>query len=824
MEKYEHIMRVASPKVDLSLFSSIKDEKWDNSIVEKINGLSLYDRATYLCPIVLEEELAQIASNEIAFANGLPILKLDKDDGRKWLRQKMIELLDEDPRLRVELNKTGEKKEDWSNWIKEFHYVLPTKGTRAFISFFPTLRLNMYATEGIPALTTEQSNAISDINEEGDHHRLVAAPPGAGKTYMLVAWMEQLIREKNYKPEEIKVISFTTTAAREVLKRFNDRNSDIESPDICTADSFALRIVRSYNPTLLPSAMNEPNAWSNGRAVTSILKGDEKTDEIWTETVKRMINSQGFSGIKEKQFLENLPQAVTQCRTNLWEKGEVKTVVESMGLSEEEIQAGYTTYTKIKKERDVVDFIDIREMAIKTLEENQSCRTYVQNRCKALAVDEYQDTNLLQKKLERAMLHPKGIKLMVGDDDQSIFGRGMGGRSTMMIETSEEKGTTTRSLTASRRFKNPSIPSASNALAQSFLKRRIQKSIAPPINATINENLKLITCPNSSKTREERYDDEICVSLGLIASRISEGKTDIEKKAIASESAILCRTREQVARTKLIINTYPEYKELASYVALPSLNVKEVISSRNKFVQQSKWILEKLEKGQVLKENEQINNKLIVAYEKAKGFEKAGDAITAFMREYYGEVNENLTDLLQILDKLDIKVKEWSQFQLDTVTSSTAPTVDLDRSGFEITTIHKAKGLEWDNVYILGQGQEDDLAKRNTKSSKEIQDILNEEEVRVLYVALTRARKEVVITASGTSNTRLDSMSMYLDRYEATLDSTRLGKIDRYFIAKKSDEKDFWDKMLSRRRVKSGSSGDKEKEEKKIKKGRGIEL
>lgn len=823
MEKYEHIMRIAAPKIDISFFESIKEEKIDTSIVEKINALSFYDRATYLCPIVLEGEQAQTASDEIATANALPVLKIHNDDGKKWLRQKMMKLLDEDPRLRVELNRTGEKKEDWNNWIKEFYSVLPTKGTRAFTSFFPTLRDTMYETPGVPALTTEQSRAISDIKE--GESRLVAAPPGAGKTYMLVAWMEQLIREKKYKPEEIKVISFTTTAAREVLKRFNDRNSDINSPDICTADSFALRIVRAYNPSLLPSAMKETNAWSNGRAATSILKGDEKSDEIWTETVKRMINSQGFSGIKEKQFLENLPQAVTQCRTNLWDKREVKTVVESMGLSEEEIVAGYKTYTRIKKEKEVVDFIDIREMAIKTLEENQSCRSYIQNRCKALAVDEYQDTNLLQKKLEYAMLHPKGIKFMVGDDDQSIFGRGMGGRSTMMIETSEEKGTTTRSLTASRRFKNPTIPSASNALAQCFLKRRIPKSIAPPCKATIKENLKLITFPNSSKTREERYDDEICVSLSLIASRIAEGKTDIEKKAIASESAILCRTREQIARTKLIINTHPEYKELASYMALPALNVKEVVSSRNKFVQQSRWILEKIEQNCALSESEQINKRLIIAYEKAKAFEKASDAVTEFMREYYGEVNETLTDFLQILDKLDVKVKEWSQFQIDAITSSTAPTIEFNRTGFEITTIHKAKGLEWDNVYILGQGQEDDLAKRNIKSSKEIQDILNEEEVRVLYVALTRARKSIVLMASGARNERLAPMSMYLDRYEATLDPTRQGKIDRYFLTSKLDEGEFWKIMLTPRRIRIRINPftDKEREEKKQKKdGRGL--
>lgn len=827
-KEYENVIRryetvAGAPLADLSLGRFTQNpEAFTQNDVNNINALPPQVRADYLSPLLSGSEKDMAKSAEIATRAQLPLFgNINVSDARFWLRTNNMKMLSEHGGFRGLLDIAGDTKKrrkEFSGWLKEH---CSTESLAAFVEEFCRLRDPdpEHNSPEVSTLTEEQLLATSYL-EQGKK-RVLAAVPGSGKTYSLVSLVENGMYRWRYSPEETTVISFTTTAANEFRTRLMERNQNLRNhlPRVCTADSLALRIVRWFSPQSLPKEMQNPDSWYSGAATKHILKGDEKEKQLWMTAIDTVISEMKIQEDRRKVLQNNIPQAVVQCRSNDWQEKEIALSAEAFAVTEAEIRACDAEYDKLKKAEGLVDFIDIRCMAIETLEKNVQVRNAVQKTCRMLVVDEYQDTNLLQKKMEELLVPSNGIKVMAGDDDQAIYGHGMGGKSEQMQETAQEQNTEVMFLTKTRRFRSRSMVNAIKGFISGSNLNRISKEYN--ISETIKDGIKpmLVSCPvvhTPGDQDETKWDTEIRMNLSLLAERIEKiAGTDMQtRRQAASQCAILCRTNEQVNRVREMIETMPEYKILAQLADNHNTSMKTAITNTSPEVSKIRNLLNSLERQaserefgaalmavsdgrlplpwmpntkaagypawehrrdeasidayerwvNAIPDIHEEEDRFIKAYRSAQANAKAADAVNSFVQTTGMENTSALKAFTLSLEEGSISLSRWSEYRDEVMAGGTGGSGR--NNGFVVMTMHKSKGLEWDHVQVMGQNEEDDLMQRYQNGSKEMTKTLDDEEKRLLYVAMSRARESLVITGSGKTDRFVNRLSVISDLVE----------------------------------------------------------
>jgi DNA helicase-2/ATP-dependent DNA helicase PcrA len=250
-------------------------------------------------------------------------------------------------------------------------------------------------------LSIEQQNAVEHVRGPA----LILAVPGAGKTTVLIHRTANLILNHRISPEKILSITFSKASARDMKSRFSQLFGDISSIPIefSTIHSFCFSLIREYaytnriKYTLVEGEKEQLNKFN----LIKKIYLDINQQYITEEKLEALLNATGYIKnmmITAEEFLKN----------NKIDIENFKTI--------------YNTYEKYKRDNNLIDFDDMLTLSLEILRENKHILEKHRNKYDFLQVDEGQDTSKIQMEIIKLISSPKNNLFIVADDDQSIYG------------------------------------------------------------------------------------------------------------------------------------------------------------------------------------------------------------------------------------------------------------------------------------------------------------------------------------------------------------------------------------------------------------------
>ncbi len=602
---------------------------------------------------------------------------------------------------------------------------------------------------------------LNDVQKEAvtyiDGPMLILAGAGSGKTRVLTYKIAYLIENNIVKPWEILAITFTNKAAKEMRERVENLLPD-NSTDIWlgTFHSICVRILKREIEFLgYTRDFNIMDELDKQRVIKDILK--------------RM-------NIDDKQFpVNSICYEISSAKDKLKKADEYMAEVKG-DFRKEKIAEIYKEYEREIKKNNSVDFDDIIMLTVEIFKNNFDRLSYYQNKFKYILVDEYQDTNKAQFVLISMLAASHGNICVVGDESQSIYGfRGADISNILNFE---------------KQFDYAKVIK----LEQNY---RSTKTILNAANHVINKNSsklekKLWTANDEGErikyyTAKNEYDEGQYI-VDTIDKMIRENKLKYSDFAVLFRTNAQARAIEEVFMREstpyrliggLKFYSRKEIKDMIAYLKLihnpnDNISLKRIINEPKRGIGDT--TVDMLSEMADSK-NISIFN-LIDETENINGMRASGniilfrDMIKELIKDKY---NLGITDLIkkillvtgyeENLVKENTKEAEGrleniyeflgvaSEFEKEEADNSLSEFLDsialvsdtdkLDEGEEAVTlmTMHSAKGLEYNVVFIVGM--EDGLFP-SKKSIFEHDDI--EEERRLCYVGITRARKQLCLT------------------------------------------------------------------------------
>ncbi len=581
---------------------------------------------------------------------------------------------------------------------------------------------------------------------------LVFAGAGSGKTRVLTYKIAYLISEVGIAPENILAVTFTNKAAQEMKSRVSDLlTSEIHGINIGTFHSISARILRK-----------DINLLGYNRDFTIYDQQDSKS------LIKNVIKN---LHLDTKQFdPKSMQIRISNAKNQLFSVDYIGSIIDNYG--DEKFHQIYSDYQKQLKLNNSVDFDDLLLLPIQIFKSNPKQLAYYQNQYKYVLVDEYQDTNKPQFEMVHMISSKHKDIFVVGDDDQSIYGwRGADISNILNFQQAFGKSriykleqnyrSTKNILEAAWIVVSKNIERAEKKLwtdnskgdllelLVGYDERDEAKKILELITSKqFNLNQSAILYRTNSQSRA--IEDELRKSG--IAYHIIGGVKFYERKEIKDLICylrVIINSHDSISLERIInfpprglgastiskINMYKENNSKSTY------NCLENCSSMNLPDRQSKSI--------------DMFYNLIEKYKKLSMTEKSSVILEGLLNDlslkdfYYNQKTDDAINRWENIEEFLSSMVEYESNNEESLLSNFLEEVslltDIDKwndSGEAITlmTVHSAKGLEFDCVYITGL--EDGLFPivRFTEDN----DI--DEERRLFYVALTRSRKKAILS------------------------------------------------------------------------------
>lgn len=592
---------------------------------------------------------------------------------------------------------------------------------------------------------------------------LILAGAGSGKTRVLTHRVAYLIQERGVAPYHIMAITFTNKAAGEMKDRIhNMAGMGAESIWVATFHSSCVRILRRFADRL---GYGTSFAIYDADDQKSLMKNICKSLEIDTKLYK------------ERMFLNVISAAKDELITP------EKFSLQAQGDFAKSRQAQvYREYQARLKANNAMDFDDLIMKTVELLRFDTEVRQYYQEKFHYVMVDEYQDTNTAQFELVRLLAGGRNNLCVVGDDDQSIYKfRGANIYNILHFEKHYPDAVVIR-------------------LEQNY---RSTGNILQAANGVISNNKgrkdkRLWTeAPGGDKIYFEQFDsayEEADHIVRDIARHVGHGDCSY------SDCAILYRTNAQsrLLEEKLIMSGIPyriiggvnfyarkEIKDLLSYMkvvdnAQDDLAVQRIVNVPKRGIGAASMaraaafagvrecnLFEALERAKEIPDLGRAANKLLtfveLIYELRCVYEREGLTAllgsiiekTGYVEELQRENTEEAKARIENIDELLSKVvaygEEAEEPTLSGFLEEVALVADVDAleeedSRVVLMTLHSAKGLEFPNVYL--SGMEEGLFPSYMSIMAEDGEAELEEERRLCYVGITRAKKRLSITGA----------------------------------------------------------------------------
>ncbi len=578
---------------------------------------------------------------------------------------------------------------------------------------------------------------------------LILAGAGSGKTKTLTTRIAYLVDEKGYSADSILAITFTNKAAKEMKKRLRlELGLDANSIWMGTFHSFALRILRIHADKI-------------GYTKNFIIYDSYDQKQL----VKNCIEELGFSS--DYYQSGTVKSIINNCKSKMIRFSDYKKHLD------DEYVSIYELYEKKLKSSDSMDFDNIILNLVKLFEENKDILDYYVDKFSEVLVDEYQDTNRLQYHLVNLLTKKKSNLVVVGDDNQSIYGwRGADIRNIIDFKK-DYKNAKIIKLEQNYRSTKKILEAANELISNN--KNQHKKELW----TDLDEGEKVVYYDASSDREEAKF------VVKTIRKEISK-RTRLEDIAILYRTHSVSRVFEEALRKEGIdyqiiggLKFYDrkEIKDILAYLRL-IVNPKDDISflrvvnepkrkigktTIEKIVKYSSEhdislfeALDSMVEQSLLASKSLVGAREFVSLIKSYDTEKmdAYEIVTSIIAESgYIEMLElkktienasKKDNLGELVSDIKLFVTEESPYLEEYISNvsliSDADTIDKSKA-ITLMTIHSAKGLEYKIVFIVGF-DDNIIPSYQSKDSK----FKFEEERRLCYVAMTRAMKKLYIT------------------------------------------------------------------------------
>lgn len=586
---------------------------------------------------------------------------------------------------------------------------------------------------------------------------LVLAGPGSGKTTVITWRIKYLIEESKVSPQSILVVTFTKAAALEMKERFLKMSVTRGSAvTFGTFHSIFFRILKfayNYNPE-------------------HIISEQEKT-----ELIKQILKETAQELCDDKEIIPGIISEISLVKGNMIDINNYYSAV----CPESTFREVYSRYESTMRRANKIDFDDMLILCYELLTARSDILHIWQERYKYILVDEYQDINVLQYKVLK-LLAPDGRGLFaVGDDDQSIY-RFRGARPEIMLGFERDfPGAKTYRLNVNYRS-TENIVNISSRLIR-YNKKRFSKDLKAfrgTGDAILYNEFPDINKENSFivKTIKQLLNKGYSEDDISVLYRTNTGSSMIIKNFIDNGIPFVIKDS--------INNIFEHWiaKDIISYMKLAMgegkrADLLRIINRPNRYVSRryfadsntsledlktyfsdKEWMVERIEKL----EYDLLIMKRVTPYA-AIQYMRKGIGYDEFLTEYAGKMNASDKELMDILDEIHESASglavfnQWL-FKIDEYgekLKEQAAKRGEKQHGVTISTMHSAKGLEYKAVFIP------DINEGIIPYKKAVIDADIEEERRLFYVALTRAKDRLYLSSVDERYNRQMDKSRFLD-------------------------------------------------------------
>jgi DNA helicase II / ATP-dependent DNA helicase PcrA len=658
--------------------------------------------------------------------------------------------------------------------------------------------------EALRELNTEQKKAVETI----DGPVMVVAGPGTGKTQVLALRIAYILKKTDLGADSVLCLTFTrsgVTAMRERLERYI--GTDARKVHIATFHSFAGDLVEKYYQLLdfdtLPELIDETQSvllvdellhnyeWEYIRPRTnpgqyfgdlkgliSLLKRERMTPAVFLDHVE-----------KEIVALKEDPESISSRGESKGQlKKEVEKKIESL-LRTQEVVAFYRLYEEIKKERSLMDYDDVLEYAVALVEQSEEVRDELREMYQYVLVDEHQDSSGVQNSFLRAGW--QGVEkpniFVVGDDRQLIYG--FSGASLSYFEEFRSLFGPAVCITLKENYRSTEqiLALADDLLQSSVSKEKLSGNrgggeavglyqyvyerdellgVAQYFKQKIEEGIPPEECALLvPKNRHVRSAISLLRSFGI--SVASTGSVSLfsqtETQSFLRVLRIVSNPYDTVALSESLLDPWSGVEPLAAHRFLHEQKGKaftlDTLTSHGDsdglFAEQSSLV--------------QWGNTLKTWISECTGM-RVGELISRIGTDLLIHKQQSHSSLLrcvEIVRSLLHSTTVWEERQkgrttlkeyLEYVARLEEYGHDIPLASFEegygirVMTLHKSKGLEYDHVWIAHMNEETVMAQK--RSAFTLPELVKEKieerdraaATRELYVALTRAKKECIIS------------------------------------------------------------------------------
>ena len=643
-------------------------------------------------------------------------------------------------------------------------------------------------------LNKAQKEAVMSL----DGPLLIVAGAGSGKTKVLTARIANIIKEKKAFPNQVLAVTFTNKAAKEMQTRVSSMlgSAAVGLSWLGTFHSICAKLLRKHAPAV--------NLNSN----FTIIDTDDQ--------IRLIKNICKAENIDVKQLAPKYILAIIDKWKN---KGlypnEVR--INSKDIYEKNILPIYKIYQKKLVDLNSCDFGDLILHTVKILENNLDIRQIYSKNFKYILVDEYQDTNFIQSRWLNLLAEKNKNICCVGDDDQSIYSwRGAEIKNFLEFDKVYENTKVIR-LEQNYRSTQNILSVASNLISNN------QNRVGKTLKTTMEEgDLVILNCFKNGKDEAIGISDEIekikkKYSLNNIAIlvraifqtrefeerflkvgmpyRILGGTKFYERAEIKDCVAylrLIYQAKDDLAFERIVNNPKraigdTTIKSIHEYSKKNSLNLE----SSSKKMLENNLIKPKAKIGlssflnMVIKWRNQLNQQKISHIKLLQ---------TVLDESGYSAVLKNKKDLenenrLENIKELLSAMKEFDNLEsfLEHVSLATSIDQDWDGEKVNMMTMHGSKGLEFDAVFL--PGWEEGLFPHQKSIEEKGQNGL-EEERRLAYVEITRAKKKAIISFSMNRFYQGDWIDSMASRFLDELPDKYIEK-NSFFDEKNEEGEDF---------------------------------
>ncbi len=594
----------------------------------------------------------------------------------------------------------------------------------------------------------------------GDGPLLIFAGAGSGKTRTITHRIAHLIRERSVPPYKILGVTFTNKAAGEMQERTRELVGETSiQPELRTFHSFGVRVLREE-----VSALDRKRNFSiyDDRDQLSIIK--ETLDDL-------KLDSDQF---KPRSLASRINRAKDQLIS-------AENYADSReGEVDQQFLDIYQNYEKKLRSNNAYDFGDLLVIPVKLFQNNQTVRERWQKRFNHLLVDEFQDTNPAQFELAKILSEKHRNIVVVGDDDQSIYSwRGAEVSNILNFEQHFPEATTIR-LERNYRSTQPILDTAHAVISKNS--RRQEKKLwtdkeqgrEPEVYAASNDYEEAEYVLETIRLLEKMHDippGECAIFFRVNAqTRVFEEVFTRENMPYVLVSSVGFYERKEIkdllAYLKLLVNPADDHS-LQRIINTPTRGIGQKTEqtlmeySGDNELSGLEGLEKLLESGEL---SSRAHNALAGFYELYQSLADKSEApplvgIKAVLEQtnYIEEVVEkedkytaesrleNIEELKRVAaDFAEEQAKPTLEKFVEEITLLTdVDTYEADESAVNLMTLHAAKGLEFDAVFMAGM-EEGLLPHRNSEFDPE----RKEEERRLCYVGFTRARERLYCTWS----------------------------------------------------------------------------